>query len=123
MKIDIITSELKDMVSRVVKGASCDKLIPLTNYIGFEVKDNVLCLRTTDGANFLSIYKDKVKAPNISCVLPVASFAKLVSKTTSEHIILTIEEGVLTFKGNGYYHIELVLDENGDILQHTENKL
>ena len=56
MKIDIITSELKDMVSRVVKGASCDKLIPLTNYIGFEVKDNVLCLRTTDGANFLSIY-------------------------------------------------------------------
>lgn len=117
MKIDIITSELKDMVSRVVKGASCDKLIPLTNYIGFEVKDNVLCLRTTDGANFLSIYKDKVKAPNISCVLPAASFAKLVSKTTSEHIILTIEEGVLTFKGNGYYHIELVLDENGDILQ------
>ena len=115
MKIDIITSELKDMVSRVVKGASCDKLIPLTNYIGFEVKDNVLCLRTTDGANFLSIYKDKVKAPNISCVLPVASFAKLVSKTTSEHIILTIEEGVLTFKGNGYHHIELVLDENGDI--------
>lgn len=49
--------------------------------------------------------------------MPVASFAKLVSKTTSEHIILTIEEGVLTFKGNGYYHIELVLDENGDILQ------
>ena len=41
-----------------------------------------------------------------------------VGKTTSEHIIPTIEEGVLTFKGNGYYHLlETCTDENGDILQ------
>ena len=42
MKIDIITTELKDMVARAIKGASCNKILPLTNYMGFEVVDNTM---------------------------------------------------------------------------------
>lgn len=123
MKIDIITTELKDMVARAIKGASCNKILPLTNYMGFEVVDNTLYLKTTDGLHYLTVCKDKVKCEDFACVLLVQTFAKLVNKTTSEHIILTVKDGVLTVKGNGYYHIELVLDENGDILQFPDTSI
>ena len=79
MKIDIITTELKDMVARAIKGASCNKILPLTNYMGFEVVDNTLYLKTTDGLHYLTVCKDKVKCEDFACVLPVQTFAKLVN--------------------------------------------
>ena len=41
MKIVLKTEKLKDMVSRAVKGASCNKLIPITGLIAIESKNGV----------------------------------------------------------------------------------
>lgn len=112
MKIELITQELKNMAVKASKGASNDKLSPLTTYLGIDVKDGVLCLRTTDGANFL-VVKKKVKSEDFSVVVECDSFVNLIKKTTSEHIVLDIADDVINIKGNGKYVVPCVVDEHG----------
>ena len=54
----IKTEILKEMVSKSIKGSSQNKLLPITNYIGIEVKNKILTLITTDGNNQLKIKQE-----------------------------------------------------------------
>lgn len=110
MKIE--TSVLQGLVNKAIKGASLNKLLPITSLIGIEVKDNELTLVTTNGVNYLYV-RENVETEDFYAVIEVEKFAKLVSKTTTKYITLTLTENDVTFKGNGTYHIELPLDENG----------
>lgn len=114
MKLELITSEFKRMVTCAAKGAGSDKLSPLTTYLGIDVKDNTLYLRTTDGSNFLVCKKPKVTCENFAVVVDCDSFVNLIKKTTSEHIILNVEDDVIKIKGNGNYQIACVTDEHGE---------
>ena len=55
MKIIIKTTTLQEMIAKAIKGASNNKLIPLTSLMAIEVKDKVLTLTTTDATNYLYI--------------------------------------------------------------------
>lgn len=116
MKLTIKTLKFKDMVMRAAKGASENKLLPITSMIAIELKDNLLTLTTTDTANTLVIREEKVDADDFYAVVPVDIFSKLVAKTTSENITLTLHESDLEVAGNGTYKIPLPMDEEGTIV-------
>lgn len=120
MKLTIKTEKLKEMVSRAVKGAGNNKLIPITSLMAIEVKDNKVTLITTDASNYLYIMEDKVVAEDFYAVVDADTFSKLVSKMTCENITLEIKDGlqVLEVKGNGTYKIELPLDEDGEAIKY-----
>ena len=120
MKLTLKTEKLKEMVSRAVKGAGNNKLIPLTSLMAIEVTDNKLTLITTDATNYLYITEDKVVADNFYVVVDATTFSKLISKMTCENITLEVKTGVLNIKGNGNYKIELPLDENGGPIKYPD---
>lgn len=117
MKFQIKTEVLKDMVARAIKGASCNKLIPLTSMISIELSGDKLILHTTDMTNHLYIRKKQADG-NFSgdegaVTIGVETFSKLVGRMTCEVVKFELKDNSLEVKGNGTYNIELPLDENG----------
>ena len=125
MRLKINTGEFKDMVSKVIKGASSDKNAYITQLMSIELKDNVLTLTTTDTNNYLYIKKDKVAydGDGFYAVVPVDKFSKLISKLTCDEVTLETkfsdkgELDKLIVKGNGSYTIELPYDEDGELVE------
>ena len=122
MTVKLKTDILKDVVARAIKGAGNNKLIPITSLMCIEVKDNKLTLITTDATNYLYIIEDKVVADDFYAVVDANTFAKLISKMTSDTVTLEIKEGAwaLEVKGNGKYKIELPLDEDGSVVKYPD---
>lgn len=114
MKLEIKTDIFKEMVSRSVKGASMNKLIPLTGLMAIRLTDNRLDLITTDASNYLYIMQKNVVGDDFYVVIQAEQFAKLISRMTCENIILEVVDGVLNVKGNGDYKIEVPMDEEGE---------
>ena len=47
------TIKLQEMLAKSIKGASFNKLMPMTSMIAIKVKNKELTLTTTDGTNYL----------------------------------------------------------------------
>lgn len=116
MKLSIKTSVLQDMVAKAAKGASENKIMPLTSMMAIEVKDKRLTLTTTDTANTLILVSDGVDGDDLYAVVPVQQFSKLIAKTTVEKVTITVKEASLEVKGNGVYNIPLTIDESGIVV-------
>lgn len=117
MKLTIKTTTLQEMVAKSIKGASNNKMIPITSLMEISSDIAGLTLTTTDATNWLKISNNKSDGTVFYVVVPVDIFSKLVSKTTSENITLTLKENSLEVKGNGTYSIDLPLDENGNLIR------
>lgn len=118
MQLTINTQELQDMVSKASKCVSNNKLIPLTSLMSIKVAGNILTLTTTDATNYFQVSKlDKVDCEDFEVSVLADTFTKLVQKTTSDTITLTVDNAILKVKGNGTYTIELPLDENGSVIK------
>jgi DNA polymerase III sliding clamp (beta) subunit (PCNA family) len=122
MKITIKTLKLQEMVAKAIKGASNNKMIPITGLMAISLRDNVLTLTTTDATNTLKVIEPKIEGEDFYVVVQVDIFSKLVAKTTVETITLKLIEQVLEVKGNGSYKIELPLDEEGQLIRFPEYK-
>lgn len=111
----ISTTILQEMVSKSVKGAGDNKLIPLTSFVNIKLVDGVLTLITTDATNYLYVKQEGVEGEDINVVVRIEQFSKLVSKLTSDTVSLTVKEGTLVIEGNGTYKLDIPQDEDGDI--------
>lgn len=120
MKLSMKTVVFQELVSRAIKGAGQNKLIPITSLMAIEVKDGKLRIITTDASNYLYIKQEPVTGNDFYVVVPVEQFSKLISKMTSENISLELDETSLVVKGNGTYKIELTLDEEGNLIQYPD---
>ena len=105
------------MVSRAVKGCSNDKGLPITGFMSIELLEHRLTLATTNASDYLFISEDKVEGEDFSVVVEAETFAKLVSKTTTENITLELKGEELNVVGNGNYRIELPLDAEGQLVK------
>ena len=117
MKLTINTSTLQSMVAKSMKGASCNKMIPLTGLMAIQLLDHELTLITTDATNYLFIHEDKVEGDDFYVVVQAEMFAKLISKLTCEKVSLELKDNTLMVTGNGKYSIELPLDEEGELIK------
>lgn len=116
------TSILQEMTQKAIKGASFNKILPLTSMLAIELKDNVLTLTTTDFSNYLEVKQDKVEGEDFYVVVNADIFAKLIGKLTTETVTMTLENNVLTVKSNGEYKLELPVDENGSLVKFPQYK-
>jgi DNA polymerase III sliding clamp (beta) subunit (PCNA family) len=106
------------MVAKSMKGASCNKMIPLTGLMAIELKDHLLTLITTDATNYLYVREGKVEGDDFYVVIQADMFAKLISKMTCEKVSLELKDNILIVTGNGKYSIELPLDEEGELIKY-----
>ena len=109
----VVTSRMKDAVNKAIKGAGFNNLIPITSMIGIKLSDGKLRLLTTDMTNTLCIIIDKVAGDDMDITVDADKFGKLIAKTTSEDIDLSVKDDVLFVKANGTYKIPLISDEEG----------
>ena len=120
----IKTKILKEMINKSIKGAGMNKMLPLTGYLGIELKDNLLTLITTDGNNYLRVL-NKVEVDGVNdnfyTVVKVDIFSKLINKTTKEYIELINTDNFLNLKGNGIYKLEIPISEDGNIIKYPNH--
>lgn len=109
----VVSSRMKDAVNKAIKGAGFNNLIPITSMIGIKLKGGKLRLFTTDMTNTLCIIIDKVSGEDMDITVDADKFGKLIAKTTSEDIDLSVKDDVLFVKANGTYKIPLISDEEG----------
>lgn len=122
MKLKLKTLKLQEMVSKAIKGASNNKMIPITGLMAIVLKKGVLTLITTDATNTLKVMEKDIEGDDFYVVVQADIFSKLVAKITTETITLTLKENSLEVKGNGTYSIELPLDEEGQLIKFPEYK-
>ena len=120
MLLTMTVELLQSMVAKAVKGASCNKMIPLTSLMAIQCKENKLTLITTDATNYLYVTEDKIDAEDFYVVVPVEQFSKLISKMTCTSVVLEVADGVLEINGNGHYKMELPLDEEGEPVKYPD---
>lgn len=109
----VVTSRMKEAVNKAIKGAGFNNLIPITSMIGIKLSEGKLRLLTTDMTNTLCIIIDKVAGDDMDITVDADKFGKLIAKTTSEDIDLSVKDDVLFVKANGTYKIPLISDEEG----------
>ena len=61
MQFSILTKTFQEMLNKANKGASNNKLLPLTSMVHFNLKDKVLSVTTTDMNNFVTIRETGVR--------------------------------------------------------------
>lgn len=109
----VVSSRMKEAVNKAIKGAGFNNLIPITSMIGIKLSDGRLRLLTTDMTNTLCIIIDKVAGEDMDITVDADKFGKLIAKTTSEDIDLSVKDDILYVKANGTYKIPLISDEEG----------
>ena len=120
MKIKIATSILKDVINKVIKASTNNKMVPLTSLLSINVINSVLCVVASDAVNYFEINAECNSTENFAVVVKSDLFSKIVSKTTSETITLELNGSILTYTGNGTYKIELPLNEEGMPITYPE---
>lgn len=118
MSFTINTKTLQSMINKVIRGASNNKLLPITSYIDINFEDGTLSLTTTDMTNYITVKKNELNGDNFTVVISADKFSKLVAKTTTENITLELTDNSLIFKGNGTYNIDIPLNEEGNPIKY-----
>lgn len=118
MSFTINTKTLQSMINKVIRGASNNKLLPITSYIDINFEDGTLSLTTTDMTNYITVKKNELNGDNFTVVISADKFSKLVAKTTTENITLELTDNSLVFKGNGTYNIDIPLNEEGNPIKY-----
>ena len=124
----IKTELLQNMISKAIRGASNNAMIPITSLIGIEVKNEKLTLMTTDGNNQFRVINDieldpmygSIDSQEFYTIVNAETFSKLVSKTTKEFIDLQNKENYLEVIGNGTYKLEIAINEDGEMVKFPE---
>ena len=120
MKLTMSTVTLQAMVTKAMKGASCNRMIPLTTFLAISLKNGKLTLITSDATNYLYVSEDEISGDDFYVVVQAEIFSKLISRLTCEHISLELLSSRLAVIGNGEYSIELPLDENGELIVYPD---
>lgn len=120
MKLIINTLKLQEMVAKAVKGASNNKMLPITSLIAIQLQNNRLTLITCDASNYLYIREDGIEGDDFYAVVNVDTFSKLIARMTSDNITLELLDSSLQITGNGKYMIELPLDEEGNAIRYPD---
>ena len=118
MKLKIKTPILKEVVNKVIKASTNNKMVPLTSLLSIKVKNGMIYAVASDAVNYFEVSAECNATEDFEVVLKGDLFSKIVAKTTSDIITLELNDNFLTFTGNGTYKIELPLDEEGQPIKY-----
>lgn len=117
MKLTIGTARLQAMLNKAVKGASCNKNIPMTSLIAIKLSGGTLTLTTTDSTNYLSVVEHDVEGDEFYVAVKVEILAKLVARMTCDEVTLEVTNSSLDVIGNGKYQIDIPLEDDGSLVR------
>lgn len=103
----------KRMVAIAAKGASCNRILPVTSLLSINLTGGTLCLTTTDSENTVEMYRPNTEGKDMEAVVGVQLFSSLIAKQTCEAITIDLKKEYLEVKGNGVYKIPLIMDDEG----------
>ena len=112
MKLTVSTAKFQEMLSKASRGASNNRLLPITTYVVIELKNNTLTLMTTDGTNYLYVADADVQGDDFYVCVETDTIVKLVSKITSDDITFELFDSYLEVKANGHYKLPLQIDDS-----------
>ena len=118
--MQIKTLKLQKMLAKAVKGAGNEKTRPQTELLSVKLEGGKLTITSTssDLSNYLYVQED-VEGDDFYAVVYVDQFSKLIARTTSEYVTLTVKGNILEIVGNGEYTIPVELDvETGEMLDY-----
>lgn len=115
--IKLKTELIKDLTNKINKGLENERTIRVSELLELKVENNKLFMAVTNTQFYLSIeLTDNLNTTDkLHVTVDADSFIKLISKTTTNEIILEERDGNLVFKGNGEYIFPLELDKDGQI--------
>ena len=101
------TITLKTMLSKVMRGVINNNVLPITSWVGLELKNGVFSMIATDRYNYIKVMEHKLIGNDFKVTISADKFNKLIQKTTTETVTLTLNSTHLHIKGNGNYNLEL----------------
>ena len=112
MKIELGTEKLREAVSKAYKGAGRMGIKLLTTIIGIEGRKGNLYLTTTDSSSVITVAINGVLPENEEFYTAVNAdlFKKIMDKTTSPTVVLSVESNRIVFTGNGDYNLEICMN-------------
>lgn len=119
----ISTQTFQTMMSKAVKGASNSKFNALTSMVNVVVSGGSISVTTTDSENYLTIMDKVVSGDDTVFTVDVDLLTKLVSKTSSENIKVTVSDDVITLVGNGTYKLPIRMDVDGTPIKYPEHTI
>lgn len=119
MKLTIGTARLQALLSKAIKGAGCNDVIPKTGLISIKLHEGELTLTTTDDTNWLTLIENGVSGDEFYVAVKVDLLTKLVSKMTCENVTLEVTDSSLEVSGNGKYQIALDIEDDGSLVKLT----
>ena len=90
MKLKIQTPILKDIINKVIKASTNNKMVPLTALLSLSVKNGVIYAVASDAVNYFEVSAECNSTENFEVVVKGDLFSKIVSKTTSDTITLDL---------------------------------
>ena len=120
-KLKVNTSTLKNLLSKVMKGISDNKILFITGAINIEFDGKKLTLSATDTITYLSVFQEDganlISGDEMRVAVPAHVFNQLIQKTNSLNVELVLEDACLKVIGNGVYKIELPTESGGSLLE------
>ena len=108
--MQIRTLKLQEMISKAVKGVGNNKLRPLTEMLAIKLESGVLTVTSTDMDNYLNVTAE-IEGDDFYAVIYADQFSKLIARTTSEFVTLTVDGKELKIEGNGNHTVPVILDD------------
>lgn len=123
------TKVMKDLLD-TAKRVKSNNYLEISNFYELDFSDKGLKLTATDGANYLEVTTDGVTTDEPTTIIVKSEqLSKLVDKTTTEEMTLTVKDSYLEVRGNGIYKVELFVDEDypkitvrGEIIEEVDTK-
>lgn len=119
----IKTSVFQTLMSKAVKGASNSKFNTLTNLMNIVLQGGILSITTTDSDNYLTVLERDVTGDDMNFVVNVDTFSKLISKTSSENIKVSVSDDTISVTGNGTYKLPIQLDVDGSEIKYPSHDI
>lgn len=111
MNFSVKTMTLQQLISKVIKGAGFNKIVPLTEYFFITVNGSQLTVQSTDATNFVTGRVGIVSGENGSVIVKAEQLSKLVSRTTKDTLHFSVKDSYLEVKGNGTYKVQIITDQ------------
>lgn len=108
--ITINTLLLQAVLNKIKLGIGGNRILAYTNYITFEIREDLLTLTTTDSSNFYIHYinlDERVEEPVAFSIIGEA-FIQLISRSTSETVEIEVLDKSVNVHSNGTYVYEKI---------------
>lgn len=114
--ITLKTSLIKEIASKISKGVTKENLTRTAEMLEIKASKDGLVLAVTNTQFYLAIKLNlESVVEDLHATIDADTFIKLIQKTTTDEIELSLQENYLLFKGNGEYKFPLEIQTNGEM--------